>query len=301
MGFLLGAWLAAFAMASQPTPEVLSGVAAAAELLAEKAPAAVSQETLEQRTPRAAGLGVAKKKNQPPDLRLTRTIVSEYTVAPLKDSESKELVEFRQVIAVDGRAVQSAQSARHALSLGVLSAGESVRKRMLENFGKYGLVDVATDYALILLTFTNLGQKSLKIRPAGEERIGPDDALVFAWAQLAPGAGELSFNGNRSARLPLRGKLWARKSDGLPLRVSVWAVQKAGGHSIRDEATIDYVMSAHGFAAPASVLHHHVVDGQLRTENLYRYEPFRVFGADVEIQYANPAEEPPGQPPQPPK
>jgi hypothetical protein len=220
-------------------------------------------------------------------------VVSEYTVAPLKDSESKELVEFRQVVSVDGRPVQSADSARHALSLGVLSAGEGARKRMLEDFAKHGLVDVATDYALILLAFTGTGQQSLKILPTGEDRVGSDDALVFAWVQSVPGGGELSFDGNHSARLPLTGKLWVRKSDGLPLRISVWAVQTVARHSIRDEATIDYVMSPHGFVAPVSVLHHHVVDGQLRTENLYHYEPFKLFGADTDVRYPKPGAEPP--------
>jgi hypothetical protein len=216
---------------------------------------------------------------------LTRTIVSEYTVAPLKDSPSKELVEFRQVVSVNARPVQSSDSARHALSLGILTAGESARKRMLEDFAKYGLVDVATEYGLVLLAFTTSGQESLKILPSGEDRVGSDDALVFAWAQSTPAGGQLSFEGKQSARTPLAGKLWVRKSDGLPLRVSVWAVQSVPGHSYRDEATVDYVMSERGFVAPVSVLHHHLVDGQLRTENLYRYEPFKLFGADTQVRY----------------
>jgi hypothetical protein len=293
MRFLLAAWVTACAMAQAPAPDLLSRVAKEAELLAQKIPAAVCQETLEQRTHRMLGAGPAANDAKPSDLRLTRTIVSEYTVAPLQDSPSHELVEFRQVVSVDGRTVQSVEKARHALSLGLLSASDTARKRMLEDFAKHGLVDVATDYALILLVFTNPGQKSLKILPAGEDRVGPDDAVVFAWVQSAPGGGELSFDGNRSARLPLTGKLWARKSDGLPLRVSVWAVQKIAGHSIRDEATVDYVSSAHGFVAPVSVLHQHVVDGQLRTENLYRYDTFKIFGSDTQIQYSKPAAQPP--------
>jgi hypothetical protein len=302
MLFPLAACLAAFAMAQEPTPDILSRVAEEAELLAQKVPNALAQETLEQRTLRMLWPPpTGNKDDQASELRLARTIVSEYTVAPLKDSESKELVEFRQVISVDGRAVQSAESARHALSLGVLSAGESARKRMLEVFAKHGLQDVATDYALILLAFTNLGQKSLKILPSGEDRVGPDEALVFAWAQSTPGGGQLSFHGNQSARLPLTGKLWARKSDGVPLRVWVWAVQTVTGHSIRDEATIDYVMSTHGFVMPVSVLHHHLVDGQLRTENLYRYDPFKLFSADIQIQFPEPDAQPPEQPAHPPK
>jgi len=53
----------------------------------------------------------------------------------------------------------------------------------------------------------------------------------------------------------------------------------------RDEATIDYVRSAHGYLTPISVIHRHLVDGKLITENLYSYEPFKRFGADAEIKF----------------
>ena len=46
---------------------------------------------------------------------------------------------------------------------------------------------------------------------------------------------------------------------------------------------MDYIASAHGFLTPASVVHRHIVDGQVITENLYRYEPFKMFSADTEI------------------
>ena len=273
MRLLLAAVLAVCAIAQETKPDVLARVAHEADLMAQRIPAGVTQETLEQRT-------LPRRSPQPPGLRLARTIISEYTVAPLKESSPAELVEFRQVVSVDGHAVQSTEGARHALSQGALSGGEGARKRMIEDFARHGLVDAATDCALILLEFTESGQRALKILPAGEERVGADDALVFAWGQTTPGGGELSFSGNRPDRLPLTGKLWARKSDGLPLRVSVWAVRTDAGHSVRDEATIDYAMSGQGFVAPASVLHQHLVDGQLRTENLYRYDPFRMPGEE---------------------
>ncbi len=292
MLLLLAAWLAAPAMAQDPSPSLLSRVADHAELLAQRAPSALAEETLEQRRVPGAGarIRIGKSASPSPELRLGRTIVSEYTVAPLKDSESKDLVEFRQVISVDGRPVQSTESARHALSLGIQSAAERARKRMLEDFARHGLVDVATDYALILLLFTNRGQEQLTILPSDEEIVGADDAAVFSWSQSAPGGGELIFAGKQAARIPLAGKLWVRKSDGLPLRISVWAAQSVSGRSIRDEATIDYVMSPHGFVVPAAVVHHHVVDGELRTENQYRYGPFRLFSTDIRIRF--PSSEP---------
>jgi len=293
MLLLLAAWLAAPGMAQDSSPNQLSRVADQAEAFSRKAPAVLAEETLEQRTLQGPGprFRVGKSASQFPELHLGRTVISEYTIAPLKDSGSKDLVEFRQVISVDGRPVKSAEKARHALSLGVQSAGEGVRKRMLEDFAKYGLVDVATDYALILLAFTSHGQERLTILPSDAERVGADDCSVFSWAQSAEGGGELIFAGRQAARIPLAGKLWVRKSDGVPLRVSVWAAQSVSGRSIRDEATIDYAMSALGFVAPVAVLHRHVVDGELKTENQYRYGPFRLFAADTQVKY------PPSAPP----
>jgi hypothetical protein len=279
---------------------LLARVAEEAELLGQKAPNALAEETLEQRAHIVAGgrirVGAAARKS-PLERLQVREIVSEYTVGRLKGSESSDLVEFRQVIAVDGHPVQSADNARHALSLGVLSADDRARKRMLEDFARHGLVDVASDYAMALLAFTGRGQQQLRIEPIGEDRIGSDDAMVFSWAQTTARGGELVFAGRQTTRQPLQGKLWVRMSDGLPLRIWLWAAYKTA----RDEATIDYAMSPHGFLTPASVRHRHIVEDRVTTENLYRYGPFRLFGADANIRFA-PLEPPASQPtPQPAK
>ncbi|MBZ5583352.1 MAG: hypothetical protein LAQ30_14310 [Acidobacteriia bacterium] len=285
--------LAALCTAQAAPPEARAlpaRVAVEAELFQQNAPRTLSLETLEQRSVASSRgrirVGAAATGSAKPRIQI-RKVVSEYTLASLAGSDSRALVEFRQVVSVDDRPVQSLESARRTLSLGLQSRDERVRKRMLEEFARHGLVDVATDYGTILLSFTSRGQESLEILPSGEERIGADDALVFTWRQTSPQGGELLFAGREVARRPLEGALYVRKSDGLPLRVRVWAVNPlTAGHTIRDEATIDYVMSAHGFLTPASVRHQHIVDGALRTENLYRYETFRLFGADTRINFS---------------
>jgi hypothetical protein len=281
-------------MAQTAPSEVLSRVAEEAEVFQDNAPKALTQETLEQRaampgpTPRFhPRFGKAPPKQETPKPRLqVREIVSEYSVAVLRDSASRNLVEFRQVVSVDGRSLQSAEKARHALSLGVHSSDDRARKRMLEDYARHGLVDIATDYGLILLAFTKRGQQQMKIEPAGETAIGPDDAVVFRWEQTTDAAGELEFHGKVAMRHALQGKLCVRKSDGLPLRVEAWVEHLDDfKHKIRDEATVDYVQSVHGFLTPASVVHRHKVDDELVTENLYRYEPFKLFAADTEIKF----------------
>jgi hypothetical protein len=298
---LLSVLLTTQAPAPQPTlPEILARVAEEAEVLEQNAPKALTQETLEHRTLVRAphpGIRVGKAATVTPKPKLlVREIVSEYSVGTLQESSSPALVEFRQVVSVDGRRVQSAEHARHALSLGIQSPDDRVRKRMLEDFAKHGLVDVATDYGLILLAFTKRGLQNMQVKPAGETRVGTEEALVFSWRQTSAAGGELEFFGNQSARRPLQGMLYVRKSDGLPLRVQAWAEHSDAKRTIRDEAAVDYALSTHGFLMPASVVHRHLVDGELKTENLYRYEPFKLFSAEAEIKFTEVPETPPPPP-----
>src|SRR5579883_148449 len=110
----LGALIAAPSVIAQPSlSDVLSRVAEEAAVFQQNIPKALTQETLDQRAimppnrfrPR---IGAAATADPKPRLQ-TREIVSEYTVGALRESESNNLVEFRQVISVDGKPVQTAE------------------------------------------------------------------------------------------------------------------------------------------------------------------------------------------------
>src|SRR5206468_2814439 len=123
----------------------------------------------------------------------------------------------------------------------------------------HGLVDLATDYGIILLAFSKRLQENLDTELAGETQVGADAAWVIAWKQRDADAGVLEFRGNLASRHTMRGLLLVRKSDGLPVRV-----QAVTEHDkIRDEATVDYVQSSHGFLTPVSVVFRHIIEGQL--------------------------------------
>ncbi len=154
-----------------------------------------------------------------------------------------------------------------------------MRRQILAEFTRLGLVDVATDYGLVLLAFTSRGLPLLEIKPAGEAFVGTEEAVKLDWAQRTGGA--LEFRGRKVARRPLAGSIWIRKSDGMPLRIFAWFEHEEPKHTLRDEASVDYVVSAMGFPVPATVVHRHYVDGQGLTENLYTYEPFRLFTTDT--------------------
>jgi len=264
--------------------------------MAQNIPKTLAIETLDQRSARASTRfrpRFGSAPTPPPTRSTVRQIVSEYSVGTLKETDSGDLHEFRQVISVDGRSLQTEASARHTLSLGMNSPSDRIRKRMLEQFAKYGLVDIASDYGLILLEFTRRGWGNLQFAPAGEARLGTSAALVLGWKQRSTAGGEVEFRGRRAVYQSLEGRLWMRKSDGLPLRVEAWAELQDGGHTVRDQASVEYVMSSHGFLTPASVVHRHLVDGQVITENLYQYAPFKMFGAETDIKFTQEPAPPP--------
>jgi hypothetical protein len=283
---------------AQMTPaQAMARVGEEAAVFQENLPKTIAQETLTQQAllPPSRLITFGSRGNVvAPKLRtISHEVVSEYSVGHLKNSESQNLFEFRQVVSVDGRAVRSVESARRELTVGMRSQDDSVRKRMLQDYAKFGLVDVATDYGLILLAFTKRGLETMQVRPAGESRIGVEAVLALAWKQISSDAGELEFRGRQAVRQAMEGTLWVRASDGLPLRVQAWAEYEQAKRKIRDEASVEYSMSSHGFLTPASVVHRHKVDGQTITENLYRYEAFRLFSSDSELKFTEAPDLPP--------
>lgn len=275
--------LAANGAAQAPSPvagplaPVLARAAEEAAAFQKNIAKAATEERLEQRAIPSAHFQPHLAKKDAPPLVHTHTVVSEYTVGTLKDSNSPDLVEFRQVISVDGVPVQSQASARHALTMTVLSADERARKRMLEDFASYGLVDIGTDYGLVLLAFTRQGMANLQFSEEPPRQIEGVPVRSIAWKQITAASGELEFHGRNAARLPLSGRLLVRRTDLLPLRIEVWAEDVQHKQKIRDEATVVYTQSEHGFLMPASVRHRHIVNGVVMAENLYTYQPFRLL------------------------
>jgi hypothetical protein len=66
-----------------------------------------------------------------------------------------------------------------------------------------------------------------------------------------------------------------RRSDGLPLRVTITAVQASKDGAIKDELAVDYAESPFGCILPASVVHREYFKDELLTENVFRYGSFR--------------------------
>lgn len=280
--------LACAAGRAQTLPEILSRVSEEAEVFHHVAPQVLSEETLTQRAlkpPRRfhPRVGAAAAVPLAP-ARQTREIISEYSFGFLK-SAPDSLHEFRQVTSVDGKAITAAAAARHSLALGLASADDHARKRMLEDFQKYGLTTAVVDFGPLLLLFTKSQTANYRFELAGEDRIGADRVKIVNYTQISGPDRMLVFQGRRAIHQPIQGRIYARVPDGLPLRITIVETRENGKIAFRDEAVVDYTPNAQGFLAPAAVTHKGFAGDQLMVEDEFRYATFRKFGADAAIKF----------------
>jgi hypothetical protein len=272
----------------QSLPEILSRVSEEAEVFREVAPQVLAEETLTQRAVKPPGrfrlrVGAAATKPEAPVMH-TRQIVSEYSFGAFGKTEGP-LHEFREVISVDGRRVGSREAARHSLALGLNSSDDRAKKRMLEQFQKYGLRNAAVDFGPLLLLFTKQQMGNYHFKLLGTERIGADQVRLVEYKQVSGPDRMMIVQGRQAIHQPIEGSIYARMPDGLPLRITITESREEAKHKFRDEATVDYVPNAHGFLAPAAVTHREYGDGALIVDDEFRYTPFKKFGANADIRF----------------
>ena len=212
-----------------------------------------------------------------------REIVSEYGVGELKESPGVPH-EFRRVVSVDGRRVADGEKARHALTLGLTSADERARKRMLEDFARHTLAGAVTDLGPLILLFTKRRLGDYEFNARGETAVGAERVHAIGYRQTAGSQSVTIFEGRRVVHAPLAGELLLRP-DGVPVRITLTNERDDGGTRVVDVAAVEYVLHPQGFLAPASAVHRQLRGGQLVVENLFSYTRFQVFKADAEIKF----------------
>jgi hypothetical protein len=273
---------------AQKLAKILDRVTEEAEVFRHVAPEILSEETLKQRALKPPGRfhpRVGAAAAQPPASTFrTREIVSEYSFGTLKDPPGP-LHEFRQVVSVDGKTISAAGAARHSLTLGLTSADDHARKRMLENFQKYGLSNAVVDFGPLLLLFTKRQMGRYRFELTGGDHIGADRVKIVSYTQIAGPERMLVFQGHRAIHQPIEGRIYARAPDGLPLRITIVESRIDGDTTFRDEAVVDYTLNAQGFLAPAAVTHKGFAANQLIVEDQFRYTTFRKFGAEAAIKF----------------
>jgi hypothetical protein len=292
------AGLAAFAGAQPPSLEQIQNrLAEEAAVFLHIAPQTFAEETLQQRAvkPRPRfrlRIGDDALTPLPPRYQ-TREIVSEYSYSSFKASPTF-LHEFRQVFSIDGQQVLAQEKARQSLSLGMRSQDDRLKKRMLEQFEKHGLIGTVTDFGQLILLFVKRRLPEYEFRIVGETRLGADPVIKVAYRQVKGAQALTIFEGSKAIHQPLQGEIWVRKPDLAPLRITLESAREEKDQPVlRDQASVDYLMSQHGVMLPVAVVHRQFNGELLTAENIFRYSSFRKFSAASEIKFTEVPVEPP--------
>lgn len=286
---LIGLSLLTIARADERVQQMTSRLAEEASVFARVAPDVIGTEKLRQRaiklTHRRFHPHVVDQSAQPkgPEWQ-DRELVSEYGFSTLADNPGA-LREFRRVLTVDGRDVTKSKDSPDVLAKSILSQDDHAKRKLLEQFEKYGLVGTVTDFGQLILLFEGKNIDQYEFAFAGTRMLAADSVLVFSYRQIDGPERLTVWDGKNTIRQKTSGEIWVRESDGLPVRITLNAVRGLGDQAVSEQAQVDYAMSSYGIILPVSVTHREYRAGVLSAENMFTYSGFRKFGASTVIQF----------------
>lgn len=250
----------------------------------------VGTETLRQKAARVERRRFKPRTGNtplPPLQWQQREVISEFGVSVFPEA-GNVLHEIRKVQQVDGRQIRKAEEARFSLATDMRNADDRLRRKLLLDFEKHGLLGAATDFTLSLLIFRPESIRNFTFGPTAEKRLGPDEALVTAFRQREGDAQFTVYEGSRTSRSQLQGEIWLRKPDGVPLRVVLVAASSFDpGEAIIDEGATDYFAAGEGYLLPAAVRHRRLRNRELILEEVSSYTRFQRFSAGAEITFGS--------------
>jgi hypothetical protein len=290
--------------ADELTDKMAARVSQEAEAFQALAPQVLGQETLHQRSmkppPRFRPRVGDRAKLPPKPEYQERTIVSQYGFASFSDGEPGSLHEIRQVTSVDGKKIEEARKARTELAQAIAATGDEQKRALLRRLEKYGLLGAVTDYGQALLLFTRRNMAHFALTFKGMDQMNGQNVEVFAYRQIAaPGLLTLveEKKKNRVLHLQIEGELWVRSEDFVPVRIVMTASRGPSGDQeldpdqapeadqVKEDATIDYAMSAYGALLPLKTEHRETRGGTVAAENDMHYSDFKKFGASSDITF----------------
>jgi hypothetical protein len=276
--------------ADELTEKMMARVSEEAEAFQRLAPEVLGQETLHQRSMKPPTrfrprVGAGARNAAKPEYQ-ERTIVSEYGFTSLSDGELSSLHEIRQVTSVDGKKIEDTKKAQTALAKAITANDDARKKAVLKEFEKYGLLGAVTDYGQALLLFTRRNMERYEFTAKGSNWLNGQSVQVFGYRQIdGPGALTLieEKKNDQVKHLRIEGELWVSSDDFVPVRIIMEASEGADADRVKEEATIDYAMSAHAALLPLKTEHRETRGGKIAAENDIRYSDFKKFGASSDI------------------
>jgi hypothetical protein len=284
------------AFADDRTQQLVAALSREADAFRKIAPDLIGQETLFQRAmkPPKGGFHIrvgASAKKPPEPVWQERRILSEYSFAAFA-GEGGALHEVRRVTEVDGRAVQDSKKAQEELAAIVTAPDDKRKKELLEQFEKYGLVGAVTDFGQLLLLFNSRDVMHYEFTYRRTEIQGVAPLLVFGYQQIDGPEGLTVItaqngaqHGDSAQTMRMRGEVWVRESNFIPVRITLATGQGEGPEQVREEASVDYSMSSYGALLPLWTEHRELRGGNVVVENKFSYTDFHKFGAATQINF----------------
>jgi len=273
------------------TADLIEAVANTAAIFARTAPGLLAQEVLHQhgrrgfiQTVQQSQRNASKKKPASkstannvtvklPQEFHTHDVVSEYTFGQIGDGLA--IHELRSILTIDGRVISAADEARHALAIGVQSADDELKHRLLENFERNRLEGAVTDFGQLILLFSAAAQSHYRFTPGHERLLHGQPMTTLEYKQISGAAGLTVFH-DRSMDVRLtEGEIWLGTADLLPLRITMSTEAPVGGDlTIHDSAVVDYTPTDFGLA-PSHIDYMQFLGPDLLVENDLQYSGYQ--------------------------
>jgi hypothetical protein len=274
--------------ADELTKKLMARVSEEAEAFQSLAPEVLGEETLHQRSMKPAGRFHPRVGNAaPPPEYQERTIISEYGFTAF-GADSSSLHEVRQVTSVDGKKIEDTKKAQAALAKAITATDDARKKELLKQFEKYGLLGAVTDYGQALLLFTRRNMERYEFTARGTNSLNGQPVRVFGYRQIDGPEAITVIEENRNNQVKhmrIEGELWVASDSFVPVRIIMVATQGMEPDRVKEEATIDYAMSAYGALLPMKTQHQETRGGKITAENQFVYSNFKKFAASSGISY----------------
>ena len=144
----------------------------------------------------------------------------------------------------------------------------------MKQFAERGINGIATDLGQLVLLFGPPGIRNYAFEFDREETSGYARTLVIRYAQTSGREGVHINERGKQKKETLRGWLWLRLPDYLPVRITMITTRRNGKHEIRDEAEVDYTDSQKALL-PTEVLHRRFEDDILAAEDDFQYSTWQ--------------------------
>jgi hypothetical protein len=274
--------------ADEVTKKLMARVSEEAEAFQRLAPEVLGEETLHQRSMKPASRFHPHVGNAAPQPEYQeRTIVSEYGFTAF-GGDSGSLHEVRLVTSVDGKKIEDTRKAQAALAKAITATDDARKKELLKQFEKYGLLGAVTDYGQALLLFTQRNMERYEFTARGTNSLDGQPVRVFGYRQIDGPETVTVIEENRNNQVKhmrIEGELWVARDSFVPMRIVMVATQGVEPDRVKEEASIDYGMSAYGALLPVKTEHRETRGGKVTAENQFGYSNFKKFGASSGISF----------------